>query len=84
MLSRGAAVTGVECGPERAALAQLNLAHFPDWEMCVSSIEDWTLPAQPCEAVVSATAFHWVDKAPKRIGRSGRPACWWPYTPTRL
>ena len=63
LLQRGAAVTGVELGPELAALAQQNLAGFPGFKVCVSSFEDWTLPAQPFAAVVSATAFHWVDEA---------------------
>ena len=63
LLQRGAAVTGVELGPELAALAQQNLAGFPDFEMFVSSFEDWPLPARPFDVVVAATAFHWVDEA---------------------
>jgi hypothetical protein len=35
----------------------------------VSAFEDWPLPAQPFDAVVSATAFHWLDPA-IRVGKS--------------
>ena len=63
LLQRGAVVAGVELGPELAALAQQNLAGFPDFGMFVSSFEDWALPARPFDVVVAATAFHWVDEA---------------------
>ncbi|WP_052847236.1 class I SAM-dependent DNA methyltransferase [Streptomyces avicenniae] len=58
---RGYAVTAVELGAGMAAVARRNLARWPDAEVTVSAFEDWTLPAEPFDAVVSATAFAWVD-----------------------
>ncbi len=61
LLERGAKVMAIELGPELAALAKANLADWPDFEMAVSSFEAWALPPEPFNAVVSATAFHWID-----------------------
>jgi SAM-dependent methyltransferase len=55
------AIVGVELGAEMAAAARRNLAGFPRAEVVVSAFEDWALPATRFDAVVSATAFHWVD-----------------------
>lgn len=53
----------MELGPALAAVARRNLAPFPAAEVVVSAFEDWPLPAEPFDAVVTATAVHWVDPA---------------------
>ena len=54
-------VTAVEIGPNLAALARSKLAGFPNVKVHVAAFEDWPLPAEPFDAVVSASAFHWLD-----------------------
>lgn len=62
LAARGYRVVGVELGPRLAALARRRLAPYGTAvEMHVSSFEDWPLPAEPFDAVVAATSFHWVD-----------------------
>lgn len=57
----GCRLTAVELGPELAAVARRNLAGYPAAEVVVSAFETWPLPDEPYDAVVSATAFHWID-----------------------
>jgi transposase len=57
---RGYRVTGIELGADMASVASRKLADFADVEVIVSDFESWPLPAQPF-AIVSATAFHWID-----------------------
>ena len=54
-------VTAIEVGPNLAAVARRKLAHFPNVAVTVSAFETWSLPPEPFDAVVSATAFHWLD-----------------------
>jgi SAM-dependent methyltransferase len=54
-------VSAVELGPNLAAVARRKLARFPNVTVTVGAFEDWPLPAEPFDAVVSATAFHWLD-----------------------
>lgn len=61
LAERGCAITGVELSAELAAVARRRLARFPDVSIEVSGFEDWPLPAEPYDTVVSATAFHWID-----------------------
>ncbi|MCF3131142.1 class I SAM-dependent methyltransferase [Streptomyces olivochromogenes] len=65
---RGCRITAVEAGPRMAALARRNLAEAaaPGWvevDVVTAEFENWPLPEQPFDAVVSATAFHWIDPA---------------------
>jgi len=46
-----------------ARVARRNLARFEHVEVVTSAFEDWTLPAEPFDVVVSATAFNWIDPA---------------------
>ena len=46
-----------------AAVARRNLAKYPATRVIVTAFEDWPLPTEPFDAVVSATAFHWLDPA---------------------
>jgi SAM-dependent methyltransferase len=57
----GGAVTAVELGASLATVARRNLAGYPDAEVVVSAFEHWPLPAEPFDAVVCATAMHWLD-----------------------
>lgn len=59
----GCEVTAVELSPALAAVAARNLSDFPAAEVVVAAFEDWPLPAQPFDLVLSATAFHWLDPA---------------------
>lgn len=62
LAARGYRVVGVELGPRLAAVARRRLAPYGTAvEIHVSSFEDWPLPAEPFDAVVAATSFHWVD-----------------------
>lgn len=57
----GASLTAVELGPRLAERARAALAPYPDARVQVSAFEDWPLPDQRFDAVVCATAFHWLD-----------------------
>ena len=61
LAERGCRVTAVELGAAMAAVARRNLAHLPGVEVVVAAFEDWPLPAEPFDAVVAATAWHWLD-----------------------
>ena len=57
----GAEVVAVELGPNLAAIARRNLARFPAARVEVAAFEEWPLPADPFDVVVSASALHWID-----------------------
>jgi SAM-dependent methyltransferase len=59
----GCEVVALDIGANMAAVARRNLAKYPVVRVIVTAFEDWPLPAEPFDAVVSATAFHWVDPA---------------------
>jgi SAM-dependent methyltransferase len=58
---RGYQVTALELGGELAAVGRANLARYPRVEVIVADFEEWVLPPEPFDGVVSATAFHWID-----------------------
>ncbi|GII93433.1 class I SAM-dependent methyltransferase [Sinosporangium siamense] len=60
---RGCRITAVELGAAMADLARRNLAEFPSAEVVTAVFEEWPLPERPFDAVLSATAFHWLDPA---------------------
>lgn len=60
LAERGFEVVGVELGPELAALARRNLAAFPNASIVNEPFESWK-PDGDFDAVVSFTAFHWID-----------------------
>lgn len=62
LAERGFDVTALEPGPQMAAVATRNLASFPNVSVIVSTFEDWPLPSEPFDLVLSATAFHWLDR----------------------
>ena len=63
LAERGCAIVCVELGAGMAAVARRKLARFPSVEVVVAPFEDWPLPPEPFDTVVSATAFHWLDPA---------------------
>jgi SAM-dependent methyltransferase len=63
LAERGCEIVALDIGPHLAARARRNLARHPAACVIVAAFEDWSLPALPFDAVVSATAFHWLDPA---------------------
>ncbi|WP_371480859.1 class I SAM-dependent methyltransferase [Kitasatospora sp. NBC_00315] len=59
----GCRITAVELGAEMAAVARRNLAGHGAVEVVTADFETWPLPEEPFDAVVAATAFHWIDPA---------------------
>lgn len=69
LAERGCHITAIELGPDMAAVARRKLAGFPRVRVEVGAFETAPLSATPVDAVVSATAFHWIDPA-VRLGRA--------------
>ncbi|MEU0761224.1 class I SAM-dependent methyltransferase [Streptomyces microflavus] len=63
LAARGCRITAIEAGPRMAAIARRNLAGGAEAEVVTARFESWPLPPEPYDAVVSATAFHWIDPA---------------------
>jgi SAM-dependent methyltransferase len=59
----GCAVTAVEPGTGMAALARRRLATFPDVTVETSTFEEWDDRGRRFDALVAASAWHWVDPA---------------------
>ncbi|HUP72150.1 MAG TPA: class I SAM-dependent methyltransferase [Acidimicrobiales bacterium] len=57
----GVDLIAVELGPHLAALARRNLDPFPNAQVEIAAFEDWTLPEERFDAVVAASAFHWLE-----------------------
>ncbi|MEV6108274.1 class I SAM-dependent methyltransferase [Streptomyces sp. NPDC051940] len=74
MAGRGCLVTAVEAGARMAQVARRNLAGTTA-EVVTAEFESWPLPPEPFDAVVSATAFHWIDPAVRmaRAAKALRP-----------
>jgi ubiquinone/menaquinone biosynthesis C-methylase UbiE len=71
----GYRVVALELGEELASIARRRLTDHADVEVIVATFEDWPLPDEPFDAVVAATAFHWIDpevRVPK-AARALRP-----------
>jgi SAM-dependent methyltransferase len=61
IVARGATVVAVEQGPGLSAFLRSKFAANPLVSVETARFEDWLLPADPFDLVVSATAFHWID-----------------------
>ncbi len=61
LAQRGYRVTAIDIGEAMIAVARRRLQTFPNVELAVANFEAWPLPQSPFDAVVSATAFHWID-----------------------
>lgn len=66
----GMRITAVEPGQNLAAITRAKLAEHPDAVVVECTFEDYELPPEPFDHVVSATAFHWVDPQ-IRVVKSG-------------
>jgi SAM-dependent methyltransferase len=69
LAERGYQITAIELGPNLAAVARQKLARFPNVTVVQGAFEDWPLPPEPFDAVVAATAFHWLDPS-VRVART--------------
>ncbi|MYR40396.1 methyltransferase domain-containing protein [Streptomyces sp. SID4944] len=71
LAARGCRVTAVDAGPRMAAIARRNLAGAGfgpgEAEVVTARFEEWPLPGEPYDVVVSATAFHWIDPAVRTV-----------------
>ncbi|GIE78563.1 methyltransferase type 11 [Actinoplanes philippinensis] len=61
LAQRGCTVVAMDLSPDMAAIARRNLAPFPNVTVVASAFEDWQPSTGPFDAVLSATAFHWLD-----------------------
>jgi SAM-dependent methyltransferase len=65
LAASGAAVTAVELGPSMAARLRDNVSRAGSdqgrVDVVVGAFEEWPLPDHPVDAVVSFTAWHWLD-----------------------
>jgi SAM-dependent methyltransferase len=60
LAQRGLEVVGIELGPDLAAFARRKLEAFPNVRIVSEAFESWE-PDGDFDAVVSFTAFHWID-----------------------
>jgi SAM-dependent methyltransferase len=60
LVKRGFHVVALEPGGHMASLLKENLKEYK-LDVIVSTFEDWTLPEEKFDLVVSFTAFHWLD-----------------------
>jgi SAM-dependent methyltransferase len=67
LAQRGYRVTGVDYDAALIAEARKTLAGYPNVDLHVSRFEDWQLPPEPFDLVLSATAFHWIDPAVRYV-----------------
>jgi len=68
LASHIASLLAVELGENLAAVARRQLAPFVNAEVVVANFDTWTGPTATFDAVVSATAFHWLDPS-SRLGK---------------
>lgn len=62
LAQRGFRITCIELGPQLAAAARRNLAHFPRVTVVEGRFEEWpTASGELFDLVFAATAWHWVD-----------------------
>jgi SAM-dependent methyltransferase len=61
LAERGFAIVGVELGPALADIARRKLAPYPQVEIVDTAFEEWEPQHAGFDAVVSFTAFHWLD-----------------------
>ncbi len=59
----GCEIVAVERGANLAAVARRNLERFPSVTVVTAAFEEWPLPAERFDLVLSATAFHCLEPA---------------------
>ncbi len=57
----GCTVVAMDLSSDMAAVARRNLGQFPNVTVVAAPFEDWQPPEETFDAVLSATAFHWLD-----------------------
>ena len=62
LAGRGLRITCVELGASMTAVARRRLALFPGVEVVNADFESWEPPRADYDAVVSFTAFHWIER----------------------
>jgi SAM-dependent methyltransferase len=67
LAQRGCHVVAMDLSPDMAAVARRNLAQFPDVTVVAAAFEDWQPSDGTFDAVLSATAFHWLDPEVRMI-----------------
>lgn len=60
---RGYRILCIELGENLAALTRRNLRMYPQTEVRTGDFEKWPLQESAFDLAISATAFHWLDKA---------------------
>lgn len=63
LAERGLEIVCVELGADLARIARRNLAELPRVEIVNAPFETWNGDAEPFDAVVAFTTFHWLDPA---------------------
>jgi SAM-dependent methyltransferase len=61
LAGRGFEIVGIELGAGLAEVARRRLASFPRVEIVSADFESWEPRGPAFDAVVSFTAFHWID-----------------------
>jgi SAM-dependent methyltransferase len=67
LAQRGYQVTAVDSDAALIAEARKTLGAYQNVELHVSRFEDWPLPSERFDLVLSATAFHWIDPAVRYV-----------------
>jgi SAM-dependent methyltransferase len=63
LAKHGVDLVSIELGSHLAMHARRNLAEFTNARVEVCAFEEWQLPMNKFDAVVCASAFHWLDPA---------------------
>lgn len=63
LAKHGVDSVAIELGSQLGALARGNLVEFANARVEVGAFEEWQLPIHKFDAVVCASAFHWLDPA---------------------
>jgi SAM-dependent methyltransferase len=63
LAQRGCRIIALDIGAEMTRLARQKLRVFPSVEVITADFDSWSLPDDPFDVVLSATAFHWLDPA---------------------
>ena len=61
LAERGFAIVAIELGAALAGIARRNLAAYPRVEIVTADFEEWEPIDAGFDAIVSFTAFHWID-----------------------
>ena len=74
LAERGYHVIALDVGASMVQVARRRLAAFANVHLVQSAFEAWRLPRERFDAVVSATAFHWLNPD-LRVGKAARALC---------